>query len=84
MCLAPETQVHYGLLIACGCTLLADTGMVNLSQTASALTSDQQCLCHAGCFAWLYGLDVLTMDDIADRILLGHEDDDLMRAIAQG
>ena len=37
----------------------------------------------AGCFAWLYGLDVLSMHEMADRILWGSEDDDRLRAIAR-
>lgn len=37
----------------------------------------------AGCFAWLYGLDVLSMEELADRVLWGSEDDDMLRAIAQ-
>ncbi len=39
--------------------------------------------CVAGCYAWMFGLDVLTMDQVADRILYGHEDDDSLRAITQ-
>lgn len=37
----------------------------------------------AGCFAWLYGLDVLSLDEVAERVLWGSEDDDMLRAIAQ-
>lgn len=37
----------------------------------------------AGCFAWLYGLDVLSLDELTDRVLWGSEDDDMLRAMAQ-
>lgn len=38
----------------------------------------------AGCYAWMFGLDVVTMEQVADRILYGDEDDDdLIRAIGR-
>ena len=36
----------------------------------------------AGCYAWMWGLDVQSLEEVGNRILHGHEDDDAIRAMA--
>lgn len=35
----------------------------------------------AGCFAWLWGLDVTSMEEVADRVIHGNEDDQELLAM---
>lgn len=67
------------------CMPLCRSGVANLLQVPvlPCFRNDVFGARDAGCFAWLYGLDVLSMHEMADRILWGSEDDDRLRAIAR-